>query len=202
MKCFLEKIMRYPAMLAAIMLVTLIFTFERDGRRLQEDIANKVLRFHVRANSDTLEDQELKLMVRDGIIRYLEPVLMGSHDVSESREILSTHFSQIEQAAKQVILDNGQSYDVKVYLTEEYFPARVYGTVTLPPGVYQALRVDIGEGKGKNWWCILYPAMCFVESTHGVCDEAELGEVLTPEEYDFVTGYEIRFKYLTFLNPK
>lgn len=202
MKCFFEKIGRCPMVLAAVMLMTLFFTFERDGRMLQEDIADKVLRFHVRANSDTEQDQELKLKVRDEIIAYLEPVLFASQGVGESKTILAGHFAQLEEVARRVILDNGQTYDVNVYLTEEYFPARVYGAVTLPPGRYEALRVDIGKAQGKNWWCILYPAMCFVESTHAVCDENELEETLTPEEYDFVTGYEIRFKYLTFLNPR
>lgn len=204
MKCFyfVDKIMRYPLFLAIVMCVMVTGTAKREEDRLQEDISEKVLRFHVRANSDTTEDQTLKLAVRDGIIEYLKPVLADAQSAEDTKAILREQISEIEDTARKVIKCNGQNYDVSVYFTEEYFPARMYGAVTLPPGKYQALRVDIGEAKGKNWWCILYPAMCFVESTCAVCDDDKLEAVLTPEEYDFLAGYEIRFKYLTFLNPK
>jgi stage II sporulation protein R len=204
MKYFLDMIMKCPVWLAVLMILTVMHTAEAEGRVLQEEIADKVIRFHVRANSDTQEDQELKLCVRDAVMEELEKSLSQDADIDSTREELLEYIPLICETARQVIFDKGYEYAVKVYLTKEYFPVRKYGDVVLPPGEYEALRVDIGKAEGKNWWCILYPAMCFVETTHAVYDydaDQKLQEVFTQEEYEYVTDYTIRFKYLTFLNP-
>lgn len=195
MKCF-SKIFLIGAIMICIMHAAQV-----EGQDLQRSIADKVLRFHVRANSDTEEDQALKLEVRNGIIQYLEELLAGADGLETSKELLYEHMEDVEAIASRVIYEKGYDYEVSIYFTREYFPVRKYGNVVLPPGEYEALRVDIGEAAGKNWWCILYPAMCFVESTHAVYqEEEELLEVFTEEEYEYVTEYTIRFKYLTFLN--
>lgn len=202
MKKFCFWFDKSPVVAAMIMFLMVFGSAGREGRILQESVAEKVLRFHVRANSDTVFDQQLKLKARDEVLAYLAPMLTGAEGLEETKAIIQENFLEIQDKVREVSRIWGKDYEARVYFTKEYFPARVYGNVTLPPGEYQALRIDIGEAKGKNWWCILYPTMCFVESTHARCEDSELTQVLTGEEYDYVTGYEIRFKYLTFLNPK
>lgn len=188
--------------MALIMCVMLIWSADVEGRRLQENVAEKILRFHVRANSDSEFDQNLKLCARDAVIAYLEDIYPQDIDLEEAKRLLAQNFMEIQTIVEDVAKSFGKDYTAKVYFSNEYFPAKVYGNVMLPPGMYHALRIDIGKAKGKNWWCILYPSMCFVESTHAQCEEYRVQSVLTDEEYDYVTGYKIRFKYLTFLNPK
>lgn len=172
---------------------------------IQERLAKELIRFHVRANSDTDADQAIKLLVKDRVVEYMEPLLQESASIEESRRILMEHSEDIRQKALQVIEENHCDYDVSVYFEESYFPMKTYGDITLPPGKYEAFRVDIGGGQGKNWWCVLYPPLCFVDATHGSLPEAskaQLKNVLEPEEYNAITKQEVkfRFKYLTFLN--
>lgn len=201
MKCLLEKIIKYPALIIIIMMFLVINTAEKEGRSLQEGISDKIIRFHVRANSDTEEDQQLKLEVRNGVMEYLEPLLSESESTDETRRILSENIDEIIEISEKIIIENGYAYNVDVYFNEEYFPLRKYGNAVFPSGEYEAFRIDIGDACGKNWWCVLYPAMCFVETTHAVYDEeGELKSVLTDEEFEYVTDYTVQFKYLTFLN--
>ena len=144
-----------------------------------EDYKDKLIRFHVIANSDSEEDQNLKLKVRDAIINYLQPKLLESESIEES-----------ELISKNIILENGYDYDVKVGIDYSKFPTKQYSNVVLPAGEYKALRIIIGEGKGKNWWCVMFPPLCFVDEQKGIIDkdtDDKLREVLTEEEYELIS---------------
>ncbi len=145
-----------------------------------------IIRFHVRANSDSKEDQELKLAVRDDVVTMLHPLLKECKSTSESKQVILANLQNIYTTAVNTITEQGYDYPVKVYMTVEDFPERTYGDLTFPEGKYQALRIDIGEANGQNWWCVMYPPLCFIDNaTVVVSDEGKkmLKENLTPEEY-------------------
>lgn len=173
---------------------------------MQREIAGKVLRFHVIANSDSPRDQELKLMVRDAVGGELSAVFAAASSKDQSRAIAASRLSQIEETAEAVLRQEGCEYEVRAILDEVDFPEKSYGGFTFPAGRYDALELVIGEGNGHNWWCVMYPNLCFSGSVYEVTNEEAgevLREVLTEEEYRevFSSGScEIRFRYLTFLN--
>ncbi len=145
-----------------------------------------ILRFHVRANSDSKEDQELKMAVKEDVVAALKPLLADCKTVAESKNVIVSHLQDIYETASGTIMEQGYDYSVNVYLTEEEFPAKTYGDLTFPEGRYQALRVDIGKAEGQNWWCVMFPPLCFIdESTAVVSEEGKelLQDNLTQEEY-------------------
>lgn len=174
--------------------------------RMQQEIADKILRFHVLANSDSTEDQELKLAVRDAVGKQMGEALAGTVSKEESSRIVCEALDEIVETAEEVVASEGYPYEVHAYLNEVDFPVKTYGEYTFPAGKYDALEVVIGEGGGHNWWCVMYPNMCFSGSVYEVVDEKaeeSLREVLSPEEYKTVIqsgDYRVQFKYLTFLN--
>ena len=155
-----------------------------------EDYKNKLIRFHVIANSDSEEDQNLKLKVRDAVIDYLQPKLAASNSIDESEKIIISEYDELENISKNIILENGYEYDVKVGIDYSQFPTKQYSNVVLPAGEYKALRIIIGEGSGKNWWCVMFPPLCFIDEEKGLIDkdtDEKLREVLTEEEYELIT---------------
>lgn len=171
---------------------------------LQPGIADKILRFHVLANSDSKEDQEVKKKVRDAVGAMMEPRLAGSTNLEETEAIVQRSMENIVEVATETLEENGYYYGASARLANVEFPVKSYGAYTFPAGEYEALQVTLGEGEGHNWWCVLYPNMCFRGSVYEVpSDEAKhaLREVLTPEEYEdiFRHGkYQIRFKFLEY----
>ncbi len=181
-----EQVNQLEAMLADETLLNEAVSDAIEPDSLTEGIAGAVLRFHVRANSDSEEDQALKLLVRDGILKEMEPLLQEATSKAEAEQIIEEHLLDIERTAETIIRKEGYDYPVRAYLTEEEFPIKEYGDMRFPSGTYQALRVDIGEHEGANWWCVMYPGLCFVETAGGVVateGKEELKQVLTPEEY-------------------
>ena len=175
--------------------------------KVSQTLSESILRFHVVANSDTTEDQLLKQQVKDEIIAYMEPLLKDAKDVEESKVFIQTHTNEIADVAKNVVNKWGRDYDVRVFLDKANFPTKSYGDVVLPAGEYEACRVIIGEGKGQNWWCIMFPPLCYVDAATGVVPiegKEELQEQLTPEQYDLICKedkpYEIRFKIVDTVN--
>ena len=156
-----------------------------------EDYKEKLIRFHVIANSDNDDDQELKLKVRDGIISYLKPKLENSNSISESEEIIKSEYDNLYKISREIVKENGYDYDISVGIEYSNFPTKQYSNVVLPAGEYKALKVIIGEGKGKNWWCVMFPPLCFVDEENGVIDEetdSKLQSVLDEEEYELITS--------------
>lgn len=172
-------------MVLTVTAVTCLFMWQ-CRQRMTEEIAGKVIRFHVLANSDTQEDQDLKLKVRDAIGAYMQPKLSGVSDISDSRRVIKDNLSGITETAEEVILREGYTYDVKSSLRVTDFPQKTYGDYTFPAGKYEALEVVLGKGEGHNWWCVMYPNLCFYNSVYEVIDEEaekSLKCVLTAEEY-------------------
>lgn len=175
------------------------------GMKRQQDIAEKILRFHVRANSDSSEDQELKLKVRDAIGVLMEDYLSEADDLEDCKEKVEAHMDEIVHTAEQVIAAEGKDYPVEAYLDQVDFPVKTYGSYTFPAGRYEALEVVIGAGTGHNWWCVMYPNMCFTGSVYEVIDEKSeeaLQATLTEEEYESLLeekNYKVSFRYLDFL---
>ena len=178
---------------------------DSEERQLQKGIASNIIRFHVRAESDSKEDQWLKLQVKEAVLAYISPVLSKSQSVDESRQLLYNESENIRNVAAATLRSLGDESDVNVYFENCYFPMKTYGDMTFPPGEYEAFRVDIGEAQGKNWWCVLYPPLCFVDAVYGEVPEEskeELKGVLTEEENSMVSGENVkfRFKYLKIFN--
>lgn len=161
-----------------------------DNTALQNSIENKLIRFHVIANSDTAEDQALKLKVRDKVLEYIAPKLKNSKNIEESRSILMQNDENIKEIAEQVIKSNGYFYNAVTMLTKEKFPVKTYGNITLPQGEYEAYRIIIGSGTGQNWWCVMFPPLCFIDITKGEVSyketEKEMKQVLSEKEYEEV----------------
>lgn len=127
-----------------------------------------LLRFHVLANSDLPEDQELKRQVRDKVVQAMIKKYPEAKSLEEAEFIVSKHLDEIEAMAQQVVTDQGSDYKVKAEIGTFSFPTKSYGKFALPAGDYRALRIVIGEGKGSNWWCVLFPPLCFVDLTHSL----------------------------------
>ena len=158
-----------PALtLACSILAALVLCWhhtERSAAACQASIANKILRLHVLANSDSPEDQALKLTVRDGILAYMDANAPDFADVHEAKTWTSLHMEELQKTAENILLSQGCGDTVSLELTACYFPVKTYGDLTFPAGDYEALRVKIGEAKGQNWWCVMYPPLCFTDAT-------------------------------------
>lgn len=178
------------SLITVISLMTMTISSEAEKiENVSENYKEKLIRFHVIANSDTDEDQELKLKVRDAVIAYLQPKLAKSGSIEESEAIIKDEYDELEKISKDIISENGYNYEVKVGITLSNFPAKQYSNIVLPAGEYKALKIVIGEGQGKNWWCVMFPPLCFVDEDNGVIDketDEKLREVLTEEEYDLI----------------
>lgn len=159
------------------------------------EIRESVLRLHVIANSDSEADQALKLKVRDAVLEAGNDIFDGSVTREEARARLEPQREKLEEAALKVIKEEGYDYSVRINIEEEYFNTRTYEKFTLPAGDYMAVRVIIGEGKGKNWWCIMFPPLC-LPAAEG---DAEISDVLGERELKVVEKnpkYEPRFKII------
>lgn len=156
----------------------------------QQSIAKKIIRFHVLANSDSNEDQALKLKVRDRVLAYIAPKLSDCKSIDESRNILKKYDKNINEIAENVIKENGYNYSVKTELSYVDFPVKSYGAIVLPQGRYEAYRILIGSAKGHNWWCVMFPPLCFTDITKGDVEvektQDEMKSALTKEEYNLV----------------
>ncbi len=158
-----------------------------EGQQMQEDIARQVIRLHVVANSDSEEDQKLKLEVKEQIVSLLREELKEDSTVAMAQQTLRSHLEDVEETAKSYIQEKGYDYEVDAQLGTCYFPVKQYGDMTFPAGEYKALKVNIGSHEGKNWWCVMYPTLCFVDSTYQIVPEEskeKLKQNLTDEEYE------------------
>lgn len=176
------------------------------------DIADGIIRFHVVANSDSADDQRLKSHIKDAVIGYMEPLLKESKSIEETRTLINENMNNIKNLAEDMVEDYGRDYSINIMLDEANFPTKQYGDVVLPAGRYEACRIIIGEGEGENWWCVMFPPLCYLDAATGVVPiegKEELKEVLNEEQYEIITNhkaeYEVRFKILdtigAWLNP-
>lgn len=170
-------------------------------RKFQRDISQDIFRFHVLANSDSKEDQSVKLEVRDEIGRYMKEQMQDVENLTECMQAAEENLPEITRIAEEVLNREGFSYPAKARVGKVDFPQKQYGSYTFPKGSYQALQITLGEGEGHNWWCVMYPNMCFAGSVYEVIEEdaeTELRAVLTPEEYEELmaeSSISVKFKY-------
>lgn len=181
--------------------ILVFFIFLNLGQPQNNNLNEKLIRFHVLANSDLEEDQELKIKIKNSVLEYIYPKLSNSHNINKSREILIDNINEIEDVAKRVILENGYNYDLNLELTHDNFPVKTYGNITFPQGNYEAFRIIIGEGKGKNWWCVMFPPLCFVDVTKGEVAYEETEKIMETYlqedniEEDLIDNDKIEFKF-------
>ena len=204
----LEKIRKYvvPLALAAGVLCAGIGAW-RDIRaaKIQQGIAAQVIRFHVLADSDSAWDQANKLAVRDAVLDYLNDVLPENMNVVQTENFIENHLKNIRQVAEETLARRDCSDPVQAQLVQDDFPEKTYGDCTFPAGTYEALRISIGRAEGHNWWCMIYPGLCFNgESGFSISEENKtlLRGVLTEEEFQTVVGegkIHLGFKILKFL---
>ena len=178
---------KYSYFIVCIFLVVLLsgcntkqVNIEKGSLELEElnynDIKDKLIRFHVIANSDSKEDQNLKLKVRDKVVEVLSEKLASVKSIEEAEYILTENIECINKISKEVIEENNYAYEVNTMLSNENFPNKVYGDYIFPQGNYKAFRVIIGDGKGQNWWCVMFPSLCFVDESKNEVDSDTLKE--------------------------
>ena len=160
-KCILSLI------LVIVMGFVLFYTYEEDE---PENQYSGIIRLHVIANSDSMEDQNLKLKVRDQIIKEVGS-LGSSQSINDSRSYLKHHLKDMEKTAASVIRENGKNYNASAELGVRWIPAKTYGDMYFPAGNYEALNLTLGEGEGQNWWCVLFPPLCLIEEDQSAMDQ-------------------------------
>lgn len=149
-----------PIELALALCMAFLFAYMAWVSLSQQTLADGLLRLHVIANSDSVQDQQVKLLVRDRVLELTEPLLAEADDQDEVRRILSAHLQQITDAAQQVLTDQGMPYQLSAQMATEYYPTREYDTFSLPAGQYTGLKIRLGAASGHNWWCVVFPPLC------------------------------------------
>lgn len=168
------------------------------------DISSSVFRLHVIANSNSDEDQSLKYKVRDNLLNYMNNICKDCNSKEEAINIVSKHQEEFKQVALETIKNEGYSYNVEIEIGNFEFPTKHYGDISLPAGFYDALKVEIGKAEGRNWWCVMFPSLCFVDVSSGIVpkeSKEELQNVLSDEEYAIISdksspNIKLKFKLL------
>lgn len=171
---------------------------------VSSDISDSVFRLHVLANSNSNEDQTLKYKVRDNLLNYMNNICKDCTSKEEAINLVSIHQEEFKQVALETIKNEGYSYDVNIEIGNFEFPTKQYGDISLPAGFYDALKVEIGKAEGRNWWCVMFPSLCFVDISSGIVPQEskeELQNALSDEEYSIISdssnyGIKLKFKIL------
>lgn len=164
------------------------------------DIQNSVFRLHVIANSDSEEDQNLKYIVRDKVLEYINSISYNASSKEDVINLAQKNMDNIQKIAEQTVYENGYNYSVKLNIGNFAFPTKTYGDISFPAGFYDALKIEIGNADGQNWWCVMFPPLCFVDVTSGVVpDESKeiIRESLSEEEYNLLSedSNDMNFKF-------
>ena len=190
--------------LCILLFLLLLYTFicvQSYVSAVSTNLSSAVFRLHVLANCDSDEDQSLKIKVRDGLLNYMNGICANCSTKEEAISLATAHESDFQQIAEKIINDNGYNYSVKININNFYFPTKNYGDISLPAGFYDALRVEIGEAKGRNWWCVMFPSLCFIDVSSGIVDskaKENLEENLDDESYNLISSQdnnEVKFKF-------
>ncbi len=173
----------------------------------ENDIYDSVIRLHILANSDSEADQSLKLLVRDDVLLYVGGLVEGAKTRDEALVIVEDNLEKIEEEANDSLKAHGSEYVASARLISEFYPTKSYGKACFPCGEYKSLQIKIGEAEGQNWWCVLFPSLCYkaaVKKQDDVLEDTFVSVGLTPEQYRIITEsnsngkYKIRFKILEF----
>lgn len=166
-------------------------------------LSHSAIRFHILANSDSVSDQALKMRVKESVVNYIYEKTGDFKTVDEAKDFILNNDKTINSIATKAIADNGYNYTVSSTFGFSDFPVKTYGDVIFPKGTYTSYTIKIGNGKGHNWWCVLYPPLCFVDVSTGVLPDnskKKLRDSLSDTQYHTVTKYNFKFKYLKFFN--
>lgn len=177
-----------PVFLLLLLISAYITPFIQTSERISDD----VFRLHILANSDEEADQQLKLKVRDAVLEKGQSVFTDCNSLDEIIYSCENNIDLFEKTAQECIYDNGYNYSINAYVDKEYFNTREYEEITLPSGIYNALKIEIGEAKGHNWWCVMFPAICLP-----AVSENEINDILDNDEVELINSdnkFEIRFK--------
>lgn len=195
------KIFKRIILVISLLLIYIAISAFSYVAAVSNDISESVFRLHVIANSDSEEDQNLKYIVRDNLIKYMNTLTPNMSTKDDAIKIAKEHEQDFRDIAIKTIRENGYNYDVKVEIGNCYFPTKYYGDISFPAGYYDALKVEIGESAGQNWWCVMFPPLCFVDMSTGIVpDESKqtIKEQLSEEEYAIINeknNPNINFKF-------
>lgn len=192
---------RYSFLLLILLFLYIFVCAFSYVNAVSSDIANSVFRLHVIANSDEKADQELKLKVRDKVLSYMNKICENVTTKEDAILIANEHLDEFKEIALNTIYENGYDYSVNVRIGNFSFPTKTYGDISLPAGLYDALRIEIGEANGQNWWCVMFPPLCFVDVSSGIVpdDSKEtMKDNLSDEEFSLISDNEdsnVKFKF-------
>lgn len=182
---------KYTIILILLLILFILTSISSYANTVSQNLANNFFRLHILANSDSIEDQNLKLKVRDNIIEYIDSKNYSNLSKEDVIKYVQADLNEYKKIAENTIKEYGYNYSVSIEIGNFYFPTKVYGNISLPAGYYDALKIQIGEAKGQNWWCSLFPPLCFVDISSGVIDEQakeNLKENLSEEEFAIITN--------------
>lgn len=198
---------KYHKLMVALLYFAIftVLLFSYFAERVNQDLSNSMIRLHIIANSDSTQDQSLKYRVRDAVIDYMDKQMSGLKNKNDATSFINNHLHEFEQLANNVIVQEGMQEHAKASFGKYPFPSKQYANMILPAGFYDALKIEIGNAKGENWWCVMFPPLCFTEDTKGELDEeyiSILQDELSDEEMDIIMAkngddeipVEIKFK--------
>lgn len=196
----MKNLKKYFIIFILLFLYVMLYSFSY-ANNVVSDLSNCLFRLHVIANSNSKEDQNLKYLVRDELISYMNTLCANVSSKEEAITIANDHIDDFQKIANEVISKNGFNYSAKVQIGNFAFPTKTYGDISLPAGYYDALKVELGDAKGKNWWCVMFPSLCFVDLNNGIVPEdskEELQSSLMEEDYNLISSnnneYKLKFK--------
>lgn len=208
---FMQNSKVKSGILLSLLLVLYIFICANNYvQAVSADISNSVFRLHVIANSNSKEDQNLKYKVRDKLLDYMNSLCININSKEEAISLVQAHKKEFENIALEVIHEEGFDYCVNINIGNFEFPTKTYGDISLPAGMYDALRVEIGNASGQNWWCVMFPSLCFIDISSGVVEEDSkelLEDNLSEESYTIVSDnsnaiVKFKFKILEFFGKR
>lgn len=199
----MTKKIKYIFIILFLLFCFILVSISSYASTVSQDLSNNFFRLHILANSDSEIDQNLKLKVRDAILEYMNSQDFSDNSKSEVIDSVETNLEFYKQIAENTIKDAGFDYPVSIEIGNFYFPTKIYGNISLPAGYYDALRIKIGKAEGQNWWCSLFPPLCFVDISSGIIDENSketLKQNLSEEEFAIITNNDetikLKFKIL------
>ena len=209
----MKKKLKFILILTILIFLYIVLLSFNYSQAISYNLSDSVFRLHIIANSDSSADQELKLKVRDNIIEYMNTLTSSSSDKKDVISIVNNHLDSFKEIALNTIKENGYNYDVNIEIGNFHFPTKSYGDISFPAGNYDALKIEIGDAIGQNWWCVLFPPLCFVNSSTGVVpDDSKntLKENINSESYEIISegnnsndntsDIKIKFKIIEFFN--
>ena len=208
----MKKKLNFILILTILVFIYIALLSFNYSKAVSSNLSDSVFRLHIIANSDSSADQELKLKVRDNIINYMNTLTSSSSDKKDVISMVNNHLDSFKEIALNTLKENGYNYDVNIEIGNFNFPTKTDGDISFPAGNYDALKIEIGDAIGQNWWCVLFPPLCFVNSSTGIVPEDSktiLKENINSESYEIISegnkskntsDIKIKFKIIEFFN--